>query len=149
MGSRKKIIFESREPYKAITRGEAVLWKIKSIFPFDLLPSILIVDRHKVSLIKRPFILSERVTSLSYDDISNVIIEHSMIFASLEIDHKIFGMLPLTLHYLRKQEANTVKQLILGLIIAKKEGNKEIFFLSRKELLKKAIELGRARIVGQ
>ena len=147
--TRQKVVFQTGELEKTITRGEAVLWKIKSTFPFDPLPDELIVDRHKISLIKRPFFFSERVTSLSYDDISNVVIEHSMVFASLEISHKIFGMQPLTMHYLRKKEADKVKQLILGLIIAKKEGNKEIFSLSRQELIKKASELGRARIVGQ
>lgn len=127
--------------------GGTLLYKIRSVFPFDFFPDELIIDRHKVSLIRRPFFLSERVISLSYDDISNVSMERGIFFASLEISHKIFGMPPLVIRYLKREESDKVKQLILGLAIARKEGNKEIFTSPTKELIKQAMDLGRARVL--
>ena len=139
---RNGVIFVKPKPGSEEMRGQ-VLMRVKSRKPFDLFPDEIVVDRHKVTLIRRPFFWAERIVSLAFEDISNVTIDHGIMFASLEIAHKIFGMPPLMVQYLDRTEANLVKRLLLGIIIAKKEGNKELFNLDRKELIEQAQQVGK------
>lgn len=144
MDSRQSVIFQSASSQSPPENRTDILFSIKTRKPLDLFPDELVIDRRKVNLIRRPFFFTERIVSLAYEDISNVVIEHSLLFACLEISHKIFGMAPLQVRFLKRDEANIVKRLILGLMIAKRDGLKNLLDLKTSDLITTASQLGRA-----
>jgi hypothetical protein len=126
-----------------IEGSDVVLLKLKSTFPFELFPDEMTVDIHKVSLISREFFWSERVHSVMIEDISDVFIETSPFFATLNVVDKNFVETLVKISYLKKDEAARARRILQGLIIAKQQ-TMDVTHINPGELIPRLEELGKA-----
>lgn len=118
--------------------------KIKAVFPFNFFPDEIIIDETKVSVYHRIFFFSKQIVSVDYKDILNVILDHSLFFATLELVGRFFAEQPISVKYLKKKDAILARRVIQGMIIAKKEGI-DVSAINIGQLLDKVERVGQTR----
>jgi hypothetical protein len=87
---------------------------ISSQFPWDFLPNTIDVEESRVTF-KFNQLLSSQSHSVDIKDISNVFIESSMFFASLQVVSRTFIQNDIKIGYLNKAKAENVQKIIEGL----------------------------------
>jgi len=127
---------------KMVKRSHQMLAGSRTVFPMTLFPDSIIVDRSKMSIIKRNFFWSSNVISFQIEDVLNVSCAVGPLFGSLTIASRVMSSVDhFTINYLWRGDAIFMKHLIQGHIIAK--NNKlETDKLSRKEMVEMLCELG-------
>lgn len=122
-GEEKKEVHKLRN----LASATSVLFKAKTVFPFQFFPDEIIVDPIKVSLIRRIFFGSEELFSIEIKNILEVTVASGPFFATLIIKFLVIGSLtppppPIIINHLKKSDAAKARRIIQGLIIAKREG---------------------------
>jgi hypothetical protein len=134
----------NNDTLSGITReSEIIIFKTKTVFPFTIFPDTIIIDLHKINVIKKDFFLTERVNSIQHEDILNVAVATGPLFATLKIYTRFFTGKPISIVYLKKSDALLAKQLIHGLIIAHRKGV-SLRDVEIRELLSNLQQLGSA-----
>ncbi len=127
---------------KIVKQSHEILGQATTIFPFTLFPDSVIVDRTKVTIIKRNFFWSEDVVSIRIEDVLNATSGVDPIFGSLNVSSRVMNS---TDHYqikfLWKSDATHLKHLIQGYVIAQ-HNDIDVSHLKRDELIKTLCELG-------
>lgn len=125
-----------------VERSHEVLAEATTIFPFKLFPDTVVVDRTKITIIKRNFFWSEDVVSIRIEDILNANSGVDLFFGSLNVSSRVMNS---TDHYLIKflwkHDAMHLKHLIQGYVIAQ-HNNIDVSHLSRDDLIRTLCELG-------
>jgi hypothetical protein len=142
MPKKEKELEEADKLKKMVKRSHQVLASTRTVFPLTLFPDSIVVDRSKISLIKRNFFWSSNVISFQIEDVLNVSSGVGPFFGSLTIASRVMSTVDhFTVNYLWRNDAIFMKQLIQGHIIAK--NNKlETDKLTRKEMVEMLCELG-------
>lgn len=132
-----------RQLKQAVEKSNQVLATARTVFPVTLFPDSIIVDRTKVSIIKRDFFFTSNVISFQIEDILNVSCAVGPLFGSLTIASRVMSTIDhFNINYLWRHDALYIKNLIQGHIIAK--NNKlETEHLSIKETIDALSELGK------
>lgn len=99
-----------------------ILFKCTTVFPFDLFPDTLIIDKTKVNFIFKEFFLSETVHSIMLKNVKDIQIEASLFFAKLIIVPDVYVGQPTNISYLSKSCALEARRIIQGLMLCSKEG---------------------------
>jgi len=154
MKSKSKTIFSSiKRPLKNrkngnkntlsnITRDSTIiLLKIKTVFPFTLFPDTIVIDLHKLNIIRKVFFLTYRRNSINHEDILNITVATAPLFATLRITTRFFSGKPIVILYLKKSEAILAKRVVHGLIVAHRKGV-TLRDIEKETLLKKLEQLG-------
>ena len=124
-----------------LKRSRTVLFKAKTVFPFDFFPSDLIIDITKVTVITRRFFFSGYTQSIHIKDIMDVIVESGPFFSSITIlDLGYLQQNKLYVKHLKKSDATLARQMIEGLIAATKAGV-DLTKIPRRELIARMPEL--------
>ncbi len=87
---------------------------ISSLFPWDFFPNTIDVEESRVTFKFRQF-LSSQSHSVDIKDISNVLIEFSLFFATLQIVSRTFVQNDIKIGHLPKAKAKKVQSIIEGL----------------------------------
>lgn len=124
-------------------RSDEVLIKIQSIFPFDLFPDYVAVDKNKVTVVNRVFFGSGEVRAVPITYIAEVIVEANIFFATLTILDQKYDTQPIIVKHLRKSDALKVQKIIQGLVIADTK-KVNVTQLDNTELVQKAEKMGKA-----
>lgn len=152
IGSRKQVATEDQKKAKEleeaeklkriVKRSHQVLASARTVFPVTLFPDSIIVDRTKISIIKRDFFWTSNVISFQIEDVLNVGCAVGPLFGSLTIASRVMSTVDhFQINYLWRNEAIFMKHLIQGHIIAK--NNKlETDKLTKKEMVETLCELG-------
>ncbi|MBI4226375.1 hypothetical protein HY612_04645 [Candidatus Roizmanbacteria bacterium] len=140
----KNIQFERKKIDKLLKKTQRVLYKISSVFPFDLFPNELVINENQVNVLKRRFFLSEDIETVLIKDIQLVIVETSPLFASLDIEILKPLSKSIVIDYLWVNEALKARRIIQGLRSIEKEGI-DIANQPVDELLKKLEIIGKVR----
>jgi hypothetical protein len=127
---------------KVVKKSHQVLASARTVFPLTLFPDSIIVDRTKVSIIKRDFFWTSNVISFQVEDLLNVASSVGPIFGSLTVASRVMSTIDhFQINYLWREDALFIKRLIQGHIIAK--NNKlETDHLTLKETVETLCELG-------
>lgn len=125
-----------------VKKSHEVLARSRSIWPFALFPDDIILDRTKVTIVKRDFFWSSNVLSVRIEDVLNVAVGTGPFFGTLSIAIRIMNS---TDHYsitfLPKSEAIHLKHIVQGYVIA--QHNKiDTSHLNKQELIDTLCELG-------
>lgn len=128
---------------QAVKKSNQVLATARTVFPVTLFPDSIIVDRTKVTIIKRDFFFTSNVISFQIEDILNVACAVGPIFGSLTVASRVMSTVDhFNINYLWRNDAIFLKDLIQGHIIAK--NNKlETEHLTIKETNDALRELGK------
>ena len=128
-----------------VSNSNRILFRISSVFPWDLFPSIIIAEETRITIIHRQ-LFSSQVHSVDIKSISNIFIDTDILFAQLTITSNTFAENQITIKRLWKKDAIFMRRIIEGLRMFV---NKDIDTTSYtvKDLIKKLEELSTTKIV--
>lgn len=127
---------------KAVAHSREVLVSAKTVLPF-FFPHEMILDRTKISIIKRNFFWSADVISIRVEDILNVSVSTGPIFGSVTVASRVMSTIDhFKIDHFWRSDALRLKEIIQGYLIARQNGL-STDHLDCKELASTLLELGR------
>ena len=97
-----------------VRKSNRCIISISSLFPWTLFPNTIQVEETRVTFIFRQFLASQS-HSLDIKDISNVFIQASPFFATLQVVSRTYVENEITIGHLNVPKANEVRMIIEGL----------------------------------
>jgi len=97
-----------------VKKSNRCIISISSQFPWDLFPNTIQVEESRVTFIFRQF-LSSQSHSVDIKDISNVFVESSLFFATLQVVSRTYVENEIKIGHLNVAKANQVRMIIEGL----------------------------------
>lgn len=114
---------EERQALHNLAAGaEEVLFECTTVFPFTLFPDQVKVYSTKIDVIDRVFFFSKSVITILIQDLQTVEIDTDLFFASIRFEWKGYERKPIIVTFLPKNAAVHLRQMIMGLVTAKREG---------------------------
>lgn len=128
-----------------ITKSHEVLAEANTVFPVTLFPDTVVVDRTKVTIIKRDFFWSSDTMTFRIEDVLNAEVTVGPIFGSLTIASRVMSTTDhFRIDHFWRKDAIYLKRIIQGYVIA--QHNKiDVSHLSKDELIRTLNELGHHR----
>ncbi len=127
---------------KLVRHSHEVLANVHTVFPMTLFPDSIVVDRTKVTIIKRSFFWSSSVMSLRIEDILNVSSDVGPLFGSLTIASRVMSSVDhFHINYFWRADAIFLKRIIQGYVFAR-QNNVNVGKLPRAQLIETLAELG-------
>lgn len=137
----RKILPDKPNIHAIAAQSHEVLDSAKSVFPFMLFPDSLVLDRTKITIVKRTM-FSEDITTIRIEDVLNVAAHTGIMFASLNIASRVMNSTDhFQVRFLWVHDALRLKRLIQGYVIAQHNDIK-VAHLQRSELLATLNEIG-------
>ncbi len=101
--------------------------KIYSVFPFDLFPDTISLQKDKIDITHRPFFFTKEVFTVFINDIRTIRITSGPFFATLSFELK--GMMekqnPEPISFLRKKSAQKIRKMALNLCVSQSKKKKK------------------------
>ena len=139
VGEKDAKLRQIAELKEAVRRSHEVLAGAQTI---TLFPDEIIVDRTKITIIKRYSFWSTDVISIQIEDVLNVSTSIGILFGSLTIASRVMNTTDhFDIHLLWRRDAIDLKHVIQGYVIAKHSGI-DTSVLPRDEMLETLRELG-------
>lgn len=134
---------DKKELTKLANLTKDTLFSMKSVFPFDLFPNKVIIEKKQIVLVYRQFFWTSQEYHVLIEDMLMPIVEFSPFFATLrlELGPGAFQQNPPVIKFLKRNEAKEAKLLITGLLICNKE-KIDITNLKNEDIIKKAEKIG-------
>jgi len=125
-----------------VSKSHEILCNVQSVFPVSLFPDRIMMDRTKVTILKRNFFWSADVISFQIQDILNISSSVGPFFGSLTIASRVMSTVDhFTVNNLWKRDATELKRMIQGYVIAK-QNEIDTDSLPIEELIETIRELG-------
>lgn len=103
-----------------VSFSQQPLMKLKSTFPFQLVPDELIIDVNRVSYFNKT-LFSKEVTALEIKDITEVIVTNDPFFATMVIESRVLVEQNIKITHLSKSEARKAQAILHGMISCLKQ----------------------------
>lgn len=133
----------AEELVDAIGNSRDVLVRAKTVFPFKIFPTIVSVDRTKITITERDMFKSAEVLSIRIEDILNITIHVNPFLGSIKISSRFFNPeKPYVVDCLSRADALRVKRIVQGYLIARQQ-EIDTSSLPTKELATMLDELGK------
>lgn len=127
---------------QAVHNSAEKLFYAKTVFPFNLTPTTLAIDREKVTITYKAFFSVFEVISIRLDDVVSVVATAGPVFGSVKIFNRHHSPEePNRLKYMWRHDALRAKRLLEGHIIASQRGI-DLSQLPKDELVAKLMDLG-------
>jgi hypothetical protein len=108
---------------RAVVReSHTILAKAHAVFPFQLFPDRLNIDRHKLTIIHRQFFGIEQTASVPIENIKNIEADFGPFFGSITVTSDLFINNTQTVNYLWRSDAKRIQKLVQGAVVAQREG---------------------------
>lgn len=121
-----------------------ILFRARTVFPFDLFPDEIVIDENKVDLVYGVFFWSRQVVSVSINDLNGAISMTNIFFGSLELEVRGYDRNPIPIKYLWNKDANRARRIVNGLVACVKQGV-DTSNLNLKSAKDKIEDIGSAR----
>jgi hypothetical protein len=126
---------------QVVAHSQEIIAGARTVLPF-VFPHEIILDRTKITIIKRIFFWSSDVISIRIEDVLNVSSSVGPLFGSVTIASRVMSTIDhFEVDRFWRDDANRIKQIIQGYLIARQNGV-ETDHLSCEELAKTLYELG-------
>lgn len=97
-----------------VKKSNRIIISISSLFPWDFFPNTIMVEESRVTFIFRQF-LSSQSHAVDIKDISNVFIESSLFWATLQVVSQTYTQNDIKIGNLSRKKAEKVRRIIEGL----------------------------------
>lgn len=127
---------------QVVESSTQVLMQVTTVFPFTVFPTMVKVDREKLTITYKVFFALVKVISIQIYDIVGVVANAGPVFGSVRIfnrQHAPEGATPV--NYMWRRDALKLKRLLEGHIIARERGV-DLSALSTPELVERLLDLG-------
>lgn len=121
-------------------RSEEIIFCTTTAFRFRPERYELLIDRAKITVIKRLFLLADNITSIRWGDVLSVDLSVGPFFGSLTLKARYINQ-PIVVAPLRRDKAFKAKRLIEGLIVACSKGI-ALDEIPTEELVEEIIRIG-------
>jgi hypothetical protein len=121
-------------------RSEEVIFCTTTAFRFRPERYELLIDRAKITVIKRLFLLANNITTIRWGDVLNVGLSVGPFFGSLTLKARYIDQ-PIIVAPLRRDKAFKAKRIIEGLIVACSNGI-ALDEVPTEELMEEIIRIG-------
>lgn len=125
-----------------VNKAQNVLIKSKAVFPFDLFPDSITIDRQKMTVVHRSFFNVKQTVSVQHSDIKNIQADIGPFLGSLTVTSEHFINNIQVVKYLPKREVLAIQQLVQGFIVAHSE-NIDLTGIDDEKLVELLNRLGR------
>ncbi len=113
----------AHELARVIEQSNEVLARATTVFPLTIFPDTIILDRTKLTIIRRQFFFAEDVMSIRIEDILNVSASVGPFFGSVTIATRVLSSDDhFTIRNFSRQDAQHLKHMIQGYVIARHNG---------------------------
>ncbi len=130
------------EKLRAVVKeSHTILVKAHSVFPFQLFPDTINVDRHKLTIIRRQFFGIEQKVSVPLENVKNIEADLGPFFGSIIITSDLFINNTQHLNFLWRDEAKKIQKLVQGAVVAQTE-NIDLNKIETIKLRSMLIDLG-------
>jgi hypothetical protein len=137
-----KSLQEAKNLRKIVKKSSQVLAAVRTVFPMTIFPHSIVVDRSKITIIKRDFFWTSRVISIQIEDILNVESGIGPFFGSLTIASRVMSSVDhFQINYFWRGDAIFLKHLIQGYVIAK-HNKIDTSELTPEEMIETLTDLG-------
>ncbi len=119
------------------------LFKLSSVFPFDLFTDEISIEITQINVIKRFFFLTAHLQTIPIKNVADIFVQTSVFFASLRIIDSSYIENSIQVDNLKKDDARMARIIIQGLVVANKEGI-NLAKISPDTLVKDIETLGKA-----
>ena len=99
---------------------ESVIYQLSSVFPFQIFPDKIIIDKNKVTIVRKELFF-KRIFPMLVEDITTVKVSRGIFFASMEFELKGYERNPRPTTHFWPEHASKAEHYILGLIKAKRD----------------------------
>ncbi|MBI2009479.1 hypothetical protein HYS84_03705 [Candidatus Saccharibacteria bacterium] len=130
-----------RELNKVTLRSHEIMFKAKTVFPFDLFPDTVVIDREKLTIAEHLFFFVGRTISVPVRDILSVEVDTGPFFGQIKLVSRYFFTNPQSIHFLWRSHAIKLQCLLQGYIIAY-ERDIDCRNIERDHLEKLLLDLG-------
>ena len=124
-----------------VNESHIVLAQAKSVFPFQLFPDTVSIDRHKLTIIYRQFWGVEKTVSVPIENIKNIEADIGPFLGSLNITSDLFINNTQEVKYLTSGDARRIQKLVQGAVVAQRE-EIDLNKIGTKKLRTLLIDLG-------
>jgi hypothetical protein len=108
------------ELQKAITDSNDVIAQATTVFPFNIVPDTVTIDRAKVTVTRRDFFKTAEITSYRIEDILSASSSVVPFFSSIKLVGRVMNKEQVvTIGPFKRAEAERLKRIIHGYVIAK------------------------------
>lgn len=126
---------------KVTSRSHEIMFKTKTVFPFDLFPDTVVIDREKLTIAEHLFFFVGRTISVPVRDILSVEVDTGPFFGQIKLVSRYFFTNPQSIHFLWRSHAIKLQCLLQGYIIAH-EREIDCRNIERDHLEKLLLDLG-------
>jgi hypothetical protein len=124
-----------------VNESHVVLAKARSVFPFQLFPDTISIDRHKLTIIYREFFWVEKTVSVPIENIKNIEADIGPFLGSINITSDLFINNTQEVKYLTSGDARRIQKLVQGAVVAQRE-EIDLNKIGTKKLRNLLIDLG-------
>ena len=95
-----------------------VLFRARSVFPFKFFPAEVTIEAAAVNISNQTFFFSKEIASIPLKEVLSAEVHTGLYFAKLTVIDIRYNQEPLSIEYLKKEEAMKARRIIQGLLIA-------------------------------
>ena len=137
---------ETREEEKTaldllVQESNEIIARFKGVWPFDLFPDEVIIDKHAITIVRHIFFGISRKIICHFDDLVNSEVNVGPFFGSLKIYSKYFTDGEEDIKWFSRSDAATIHAILQGLLTVRKEGI-SLKDLSPEDIISKLYDLG-------
>lgn len=137
----EKKLIEAKNLLDITEESQEELISITAVFPFQLFPDTITVDRQKISIIRRQFFWMADTSVAKIGDIINVEASVGPFFGSVKIFSRYLSDNHYQMSNLTRGNARRLQQILQGLLIAHEKGI-DTSLIPKNELITLLLELG-------
>jgi hypothetical protein len=109
---------ETAKLHEAVKKSQRHLIKATAVFPFDLFPDTITIDRQKLTIVHRTFFFIQQTISVQLADVKNVEANLGPFFGSLTITSQHFKNNVQHINFLPRRDVVQVQHILQGIIVA-------------------------------
>jgi hypothetical protein len=123
-----------------------ILYRTKTVFPFEFFPTEIVVNPHKITIINQTFFFSTTTKTIMIADIATVELSTSLLLASITLYDRQPEVPFIRISNLTKSNAAELRRVIQGLIVMY-QNKMPINLAKPTELTNQASTLGQSQAI--
>ena len=113
---------EQETKLRSLTKkSHHILFKCRSVFPFDLFPDEISIEPSQINISVKTFFFTSHLLTIPIKNIADVHLQTTPFFASLKFIDRTFVENSFEINFLIIHDAERVRKIVQGLIIASAE----------------------------
>lgn len=124
---------------ETLNQANEVLFEFETMFPFDIAPDKIVLDRFKISIIKKELLGNERITTIPLGGSMSVKVNTGPLTSQMILTDPEQG--EIKIENVSTEDAQHFRELIEGIVVGIRNGV-NFLAMSKEELIKQVLNWG-------